>query len=130
MKPAHERFRTAAESADLEGLLEPFAEDAILHSPVSFKPFEGKAEIRVLFAILVEVFEDFHYTDELASPDGRTHALIFRCRVGSKDVQGMDLLRLGEDGAIQDFTVMVRPRSAVEALMQAVGARLAAAAGD
>jgi hypothetical protein len=42
----------------------------------------------------------------------------------------MDLLRLGEDGAIHDFTVMVRPRSAVEALMQAVGSRLAAAAND
>jgi hypothetical protein len=124
MAAAHDRFRKAVENADLEGMLATLSDDAVLHSPVSFKPFEGKAAVRTLFGILLEVFEDFRYTDELSAEDG-TCALVFRCRVGDRDVQGLDLMRLDENGLIDDFTVMVRPRSSVEALMQAVGSRLA-----
>ncbi len=126
MGEVHERFRRAVESADLEGMLGSLSDDAVLHSPVSFKPFEGREAIRPLFAILLEVFEGFRYTDELEAADG-THALIFECTVDGRDVQGLDLMRVDDTGQINDFTVMVRPRSAVEALMSAVGSRLAKA---
>ena len=115
-------FRIAVEAQDIDGMLNVFTEDARLHSPVSFKPFEGKAAIRVLFGVLFEVFENFRYTDEL-SGEG-THALIFRTTVGDREVEGLDLMRINEDGMIDDFTVMVRPRSGVEALMREVGSRL------
>lgn len=101
------------------------APDVILHSPVSFKPFEGREAVSILFAALLEVFEDFRYTDELG--DGDTRLLVFRARVGNRDLEGVDLLRLGPDGLIADFTVMVRPLSATIALAEAIGPRLAAA---
>jgi hypothetical protein len=66
------------------------------------------------------VFEDFEYVDELESADGTT-ALIFRARVGDKSVQGIDYLRHGPDGLITEFTVMLRPLSAI----MAVGERMA-----
>lgn len=98
------------------------ADDVVLHSPVTFKPFEGKDAVRLLFGVLLEVFEDFKYTDEL---DGDvTHALIFEARVGDRQVQGLDLMRHGSDGLVEDFTVMVRPLSAALALRDAVGGRL------
>ncbi|MCA9512547.1 MAG: nuclear transport factor 2 family protein [Myxococcota bacterium] len=122
MKVAKE-FRAAVERFDLDAIMETFADDARLFSPVVFAPFEGKDAIRVLFRILLEVFEDFHYVDELEG-DG-THALIFRTRVAGRDVQGLDYFRAGADGRIDEFTVMVRPRSASDALMQEVGSRLA-----
>jgi hypothetical protein len=103
------------------------APHAKLHSPVAFKPFDGREQISTLFEILLDVFEDFRYTDELASPDGETAALIFRTRIASKEVEGLDLIRPGADGLIEDFTVMVRPLSAAIALAEAVGPRLAAA---
>ena len=121
-------FRKAVEARDLEGIAAAFAEDAVLHSPVTFQPFEGRVAIRRLLGILLEVFQDFHYTDALESEDG-TKALIFRARVGDREIQGLDLIRFTESGLIRDLTVMVRPRSALEALLGAVGPRLAAA-GD
>ena len=121
-------FRRAVEAHDLEAMMAAFAEDAVLHSPVTFKPFEGRAAIRPLLAILVEVFQDFHYTDELESEDG-TRALVFNARVGDRDLQGLDLIRFDSDGQIRDFTVMVRPRSALEALLAEVAPRLAALGG-
>ena len=118
-------FRKAVEAHDLERIMALFTDDAVLHSPVTFHPFEGRDAIRQLINILLEVFQDFHYTDELDSPDG-TKALIFSAKVGNRDLQGLDLLRFDESGLVRDLTVMVRPRSALEALLAQVGSRLAA----
>ena len=91
---------------------------------MTFTPFEGRAAIRQLLTILFETFQDFQYTDELEAEDG-TRALIFRARVGDRDLQGLDLIRFDESGLIRDLTVMIRPRSAIEALLAKVGPRLA-----
>ncbi len=119
-------FRAAIEARDQEAMVATLAPEVVLHSPVSFKPFEGKAAVQQLFSVLLEVFEDFHYTDELEGPG--VHGLIFRTRIGKRTVEGLDLIRNREDGLIIDFTVMVRPLSATIALAEAVGPRLAALA--
>lgn len=118
-------FRTAVEHRDHAAMIDVLADDVVLHSPLAFTPFESKPVVaRLLRVLLEEVFEDFTYTDELASPDG-THALIFRAKVGDREVQGLDLLRYNEAGRINDFTVMVRPASGLQALGEAVGAHYA-----
>jgi SnoaL-like protein len=124
MSQAASDFRAAIERRDLDGMVAALADDVVLHSPVSFKPFEGKEAVARLFEILLRTFEGFRYTDEL--PGEEVHALIFRARVGDRDVEGLDLVRPGPDGRIVDFTVMVRPLTGVVALAEAVGAQLAA----
>jgi hypothetical protein len=121
----HESFRRAVEASDLDAMVAALAEDAVLRSPVSFKPFEGRAAIAQLFAILLDTFEGFRYTDELSG--GPTAALIFEARVGDREVQGLDLIRFDPEGRIRELTVMVRPLSAAIALAEAVGPRLEAA---
>ena len=121
----HARFRRGVESKDVGVMMEAFADGAVLHSPITFRPFEGKEAIARLLGILMQVFQDFRYTDELTAEDG-TRALLFRTRVGDRDVEGLDLIRFDETGLIRDFTVMVRPRSAVEALLREVSSRLTA----
>jgi hypothetical protein len=118
-------FRRAVEAGDLDALMETMGPEPVLHSPVSFKPFQGRDAVRGLLEIVVQTFEDFRYTDELAG-DG-VHALLFRARVGDRDLQGMDFLRFDGDGRIRELTVMVRPASGLMALGEAVGPRLAAA---
>jgi hypothetical protein len=120
-------FRRAIEAHDLESLLSVFREDAVLHSPITFQPFEGKAAIRRLLGIIFEVFQDFRYTDELDAADGMTKILVFRARVRNRDAQGIDLVRFDEHGMVRDLTVMVRPRSSMEALLAEVQPRLMAA---
>ena len=125
-KPDRSLFRRGVESRDVAVMMEAFADGAVLHSPITFHPFEGKEAIARLLGILMQVFQDFRYTDELTAEDG-TKALIFRTRVGDCDVEGLDLIRFDDTGRIRDFTVMVRPRSAVEALLKEVSSRLMAA---
>jgi hypothetical protein len=117
-------FRAAVEARDRDAILAALAPDVVLHSPITFKPFEGRDAVAVLFSVLLEVFEDFRYTDELTG-DG-IHGLVFRARVGDREVEGIDLLRGDANGKVSDFTVMVRPLSAALALRDAVGKRLAA----
>jgi hypothetical protein len=119
-------FRKAVEARNFDEMKAAFSEDAVLHSPITIKPFEGRDTIAQLLAILIEVFDEFYYTDELRGEDG-TLGLVFRARVGDRDVEGIDIVRFDPEGFVRDLTVMVRPRSASEALLAAVGSRLAAA---
>jgi limonene-1,2-epoxide hydrolase len=118
------QFRRAVEARDLDSLIACLAPDVVFHSPVTFKPYQGREAVRQLLGVIMETFEDFAYTDELAGDS--SHILVFRTRVGDRDIEGLDLLRFGQDGLIHDFTVMVRPMSAVIALAQAVGPKLEA----
>ena len=123
-------FRAGVEAGDIEAMLACLSEDVVLHSPASFKPFEGKPAVKQLFTILMEhAFQDFAYTDQLTAADG-TEALIFRARVGDRDVQGMDLMRFRDDGLCHDFTVMVRPLSGLNAVLEIVGAKLMEGVGS
>jgi hypothetical protein len=95
------------------------APDVVFHSPITFKPFEGREAVSTLFGVLLSTFEEFRYTDELDA--GGVKALVFEARVGDRQVQGLDLLRFDDQGLIADFTVMVRPLSGAMALAEAVG---------
>jgi hypothetical protein len=115
-------FRAAVEAADREAMVATLAPSVLFHSPVAFKPFAGRDAVGKVLEAVFGVFENFRYTDELES-DG-LHALIFRARVGDKDIQGIDLLRLDDDGLIAEFTVMVRPASALMALGEAMAPKV------
>lgn len=112
-------FRLGVEARDLERMMAAFAQNARLFSPAYLKPFEGKEAIEMLLSVLLGTFEDFTYTDELAAGDGST-ALIFTAKVGDLELQGLDLLRLSDEGLICEFTVMIRPFKALQALMEKV----------
>jgi len=122
----HEAFRAAVEREDLAAMVDALSPDVVFHSPVTFKPFEGKEAVSTLLGVVASTFEDFRYTGELDG-DGMK-ALVFEARVGDRQVQGLDLLRFDEQGLIEDFTVMVRPLSAAIALAEAVGKGLDQAA--
>lgn len=129
-----DRFKAAVEAADLDAVEELFTEDVRLYSPVKFTPFEGRPMVLGLFGVLLRTFKDFHYVGELAGsaqtaagPDGGSAdstVLIFRATVNGKQIHGIDLLQFDEAGRIKEFTVMVRPQSAVQALGEAVLAGL------
>ncbi|TDE58862.1 nuclear transport factor 2 family protein [Nonomuraea mesophila] len=131
---AADRFRAAVERRDLTEINTLFADDARFYSPVTFVPFEGRAAILGLFGVLLRVFEDFRYVGRLdgeveTNADGAgspATVLVFSATVRGRQIHGIDLIHLDDAGLIKEFTVMVRPKSAVEALGEAVGDALAA----
>jgi 2,4-dienoyl-CoA reductase (NADPH2) len=112
---------------DLAALAALLHVDAVFRSPVAHKPYPGAAAVALILSNVIEVFEDFAYERQFASADGQSVVLEFRARVGERALKGVDLIRFDEQGRIVDFEVMVRPASALAALGEAMGRRLAAA---
>lgn len=111
-------FRTAVEARDIDAMVAELAEDVVFHSPVAFTPFAGREAVMGLFEALFRTFEEFEYSDEVT--DGDTTMLIFNATVGGKKIQGLDLIRYGDDGKIREFTVMLRPLSGLIAMGEAM----------
>jgi SnoaL-like domain len=125
---SHDEFRKAVEAKDLDAMVDALADDIVFHSPITFKPFEGRQAVGTLLGVVFRTFEDFRYTDELDHDNVK--ALVFKARVGDKQIEGLDLMRMNADGKIADFTVMVRPLSGAMALAEAVGKGLEQAAAS
>ncbi|WP_328890879.1 nuclear transport factor 2 family protein [Streptomyces sp. NBC_00316] len=116
-------FRKAVETRDADAIESLLAENVVFTSPVAFRPYPGKAITAAILRGVMRVFEDFAYVREIADPDGSNHALVFTATVNGRKIQGCDFLHFDEDGKIDDFTVMVRPLSAAQALSEAMGAQ-------
>ena len=117
-------FRAAVETGDLPAALALLHPQVEFRSPAVHAPYVGAEPVGRLLGHVTQVFEDFRYVDELAG-DG-THGLVFRARVGKREVEGWDYLTVDDVGLITTFVVMVRPLSGLIALAEAMGARLAA----
>lgn len=117
-------FRAGVESGDVDAALRALAPDVVLHSPVTFRAFEGAEVVGHVLRTVSQVFQDFRYTDHLR--EGPTSILVFRARVGEREVDGIDLIREDAKGRVADITVMVRPLSGLTALAEEMGRRLGA----
>ena len=118
----------AAVHARSREMLEPlFAEDCRFLSPVVFAPYEGKELVLTILAEgAFKVFDadNFEYVHQFENEDAA--ALIFKTRVGGREVDGLDLLTFDADGLITELKVMIRPLSGTMALKQAMGERFEA----
>jgi hypothetical protein len=123
-QPLHP-FRSAIEARDLDAAAALLADDVIFRSPIVFKPYRGRAAVAVVLTAVSRVFEDFRYVREIGAPDARDHVLVFEARIGDRQIEGSDFLRLDQDGAIDELVVMVRPLSGALALAEAMKAQLA-----
>jgi hypothetical protein len=120
-----DRFRAAAEAKDFSAIEDLFAEEVEFKSPVVFKPYRGRDSVAMLLAAVIQVFEEFRYTDQTET--GGTATLAFTARVGDRELDGIDLLRFDDDGRIREMAVYVRPMSGINALAEAMRKKLEAA---
>ncbi|MFL5884236.1 MAG: nuclear transport factor 2 family protein [Thermoleophilaceae bacterium] len=122
------QFRNAVENRDIDTLVGLVAEDVVFRSPVVYKPYEGRDQVALLLAAVGQVLEDFQYTREIGAPDAADSALVFRARIGDREVEGCDFIHVNENGLIDELYVMFRPLSGVTALAEAMRQQLEAAA--
>ena len=121
-------FGTAVAAGDDHRALALLADNVVFRSPVVHTPYRGRDAVAPILHAVSKVFEDFRYTGEIGGPDAASHVLVFRTRVGDREIEGIDLLHTGADGLVDELTVMVRPLSGAMALAKVMRARLAAGA--
>jgi hypothetical protein len=113
----------ARDPARLASIAHP---DVVFRSPVAHSAYHSAAALCLAIETVLQVFEDFRYQREFVSGDGFSVALEFSAKVGERALEGVDLIRFDESGRIVEFEVMVRPLNALQALAEAMGARLGA----
>lgn len=117
-------FKAAVESWDRAAMEAVLADDVSFRSPVVYKPYEGRDDVLAVLDAVSRVFEDFRYIDRVEGE--RSAALVFRARVGDRELEGLDHLVYDDDGKVSELRVMVRPMSGVQALAEAMQRQLEA----
>jgi hypothetical protein len=115
-------FGAAIEAGDEDAAVATLADGVTFRSPAVYKAYHGKEDVEALLRLVATVFENFRYTNEWR--DGRTTILFFEANVGDRDLQGVDILEENDEGQVEQFTVMIRPLSGLQAVAGAIAARL------
>jgi ketosteroid isomerase-like protein len=122
-RPIKLTLRTAMEARDLAAAQDAFTPDAVVRSPLTGRlTFNGREQIGAILQVILDVFDDLHYTDELHSDDGAV--LVASARLGGTDIEMVDHMQLDENGKIRELTVFFRPLPAIAVAMRLIGAGL------
>ncbi|KQV43115.1 MULTISPECIES: nuclear transport factor 2 family protein [unclassified Duganella] len=124
-----ERWHDMIAGGNLSTLPSIVDADAVFRSPIANKPYASRQAVVLVLNTAYQVFENFAYHRQLAADDGLSVVLEFSANVGDKQLKGIDFIRFNEAGKIVDFEVMVRPLSGLQALGEAMGARIGAQVG-
>jgi SnoaL-like domain len=108
---------------DTQALAEALADDVLFHSPVLWRPKEGRDTAMLYLSSAARVLEDFTYQRQFVGDNAVV--LEFSARIGQLSVKGVDIIQFNANGQIADFEVMVRPASGLQALASAMAQQLA-----
>jgi hypothetical protein len=106
------RMVDAHDLSKVESLCAP---DAVFRSPVAFTPYRGSKLVAAFLQQAVQALGDFRYHRTFISGENSA-VLEFSAVVDGKELKGIDMIRFNADGKFEDFEVMVRPASGLEAL--------------
>ena len=110
------RWHDLVESRDASRLPVMIADDAVFHSPAVHSPQEGRELVTAYLAGAIQVLgPSLTYVGQWQGDDDAV--LRFTAEVDGLQVEGVDLIRWNDDGLIEDFTVMIRPFKALQAVM-------------
>lgn len=120
---ARQRLRAAMEAHDHAAVVSLFAPDIVLNSPILGTRFEGREALSDLYAGIIEGFTDYRYTHEMES-DG-AQLLGFAGTARGRKLEGVDIIRVNDEGQITEMTVMIRPLAGLIAFLVEVGPHIA-----
>ena len=100
------------------------AEDAVFHSPIVFRPQQGRDLVALYLtgAMRVIATPEFRYVREIV--DGPDAVLEFETVIDGVQVNGVDMICWNDQGLISDFKVMLRPLKAINIVQQKMAALL------
>jgi hypothetical protein len=122
------RWHDLVESRDASLLPGLIAEDAVFRSPAVHTPQQGRDLVAAYLAGAITVLgPELVYHDEWVRE--RDAVLRFTTVVDDLQVEGVDMIAWDHDGQIAQFTVMIRPLKALNAIVARMGAELAKLSG-
>jgi hypothetical protein len=116
-------YREALEAFDVEAMIEHFADDVVLHSPLTAHDFVGADEVEALYRALFTSLDGAEVTGEFGEGDDRV--LFLSARLGGGEVHLAERFRLDADGRIREITLYGRPIHGTALFAKVLGPQLA-----
>jgi ketosteroid isomerase-like protein len=119
-----DRYLAAAQSNDIDALLETLADDPELVSPLSGRMvFRGREDLRVLLRVVYGSLRDTRWQAPVS--DGNRCVVLGESRVGPAHRYDVTVFELADDGRIQRIRPFVRPWLALSVDALVVGPKMA-----
>ncbi|MGP9812519.1 nuclear transport factor 2 family protein [Rhodopseudomonas sp. NSM] len=116
-------WHQALPTGDADALRKLLSEQVTFHSPAVQSPIQGRDASLLVVVAVASVLDNLRYRRTFVAGPCEA-ALEFSADIGQLHLTGIDLMRLGEDGLIEEFEVMIRPLKALSAVAEAVGSRI------
>lgn len=120
-------WEDAVQRNDLDAMAAMFRPDAVFRSPAVFKPYQGRAAIKTILSLVMQVFGPLTYTNTWVNDSGGV-VMQFATTVQSADktleIEGVDIFQLDADGMIADLRVMIRPLRGLQGVAANMEARM------
>ena len=117
------RWHELLTSRDPELLPRMITDDAVFRSPAVHAPQAGRDLVTAYLTGALQVLgPELTYRDEWTRE--RDAVLRFTTVVDGLDVEGVDVVRWDDEGRIVEFTVMIRPFKALQAVIARMQAEL------
>src|ERR1700727_2633118 len=121
---AIDRYLAAAQSNDIDALVETLADDPELVSPLSGRMvFRGREDLRVLLRVVYGSLRDAGWQAPVR--DGTRCVVLGESRVGPAHRYDVTVFELADDGRIQRIRPFVRPWLALTVDALVVGPKMA-----
>ena len=117
-----QKWVDGAEARDTAAVRQLLSEDVIVMPPFLEEPVKGVNATMKVFGAFVTMTENFEYGRVWAQ--GRSAVLEFRATIDGKSLMGLDVIETDGAGKITKFEICARPLSSIQALSEAVKARL------
>lgn len=118
MQTPLERWHEVVRTRNPALLNQVLAEDAVFHSPIVFRPQQGRDLVALYLTGAMHVIANpsFRYVRQVV--DGNDAVLEFESEIDGIHVNGVDMITWNDHGQISDFKVMVRPLKAINVVQQ------------
>jgi hypothetical protein len=113
----------AGERLDADALIAQFADDVVFRSPVTDVPIRGREQAGELLRAVFDAMDRIVYRAVLR--EGDLELLVITATIGGREVEGIDLVRRNDAGAIVEFAVYARPMAGIAVFAAEAGPRLA-----
>ena len=110
-------------SGDQDLLASLFSEHIVFRSPFVQSPIPGRAATVLVITTVVRIFENFRYHRTFVA-GSHDVALEFAANIGKWQLKGVDLIKFNDAGEMTEFEVMIRPFKALQALSEAMSAKI------
>jgi len=124
--PVIERWLQVIGNWQTSQLTDLLAEDAVFYSPAVFTPQRGRATVLAYLHAAEQMFSatNFHYVQKWYGEDSAV--LHFAADVDGLSLEGIDMIHWDDAGKITSIKVMIRPFTALQAVIGKMAELLAA----